>query len=51
MCRAGSPHAPETIMILLIGYTPIENQKFKLKKRGCVYIYTIYIYIYIYIYI
>ena len=33
-CKAESLHcSPETIKILLIGYTTIENKKFKLKKR------------------
>ena len=25
--------SPETITILLIGYTPIKNKKFKLKRK------------------
>jgi len=33
-CKAESLHcSPETIKILLIGYTTIENKKFKLKKK------------------
>ena len=33
ICLAESLHcSPETITILLIGYTPIQNKKFKLKK-------------------
>ena len=27
------PYSPEVITTLLIGYTPLENNKFKLKKK------------------
>ena len=34
ICMAESLHySPETITILLIGYNPIQNKKFKLKKN------------------
>ena len=34
LCMAESlPCSPETIMTLLIGYTPIQNKKFKIKKK------------------
>ena len=34
ICMAESLHcSPETVTILLIGYTPIQNKKFKLKKN------------------
>ena len=35
ICVAESPHcSPETITTLLIGYTPRQNQKFKIKKKA-----------------
>ena len=34
ICMAESLHySPEMITILLIGYTPIQNNKFKVKKK------------------
>ena len=30
-------HLPETIAVLLTGYTPIQNKKFKVKKKKKVY--------------
>ena len=35
ICMAESLwHSPETITMLLISYTPVQNKKFKKKSRG-----------------